>query len=115
MNQNSRLRRLTKTRIKIKSLSYTRLCVHRTNKHIYAQIIDNQSRILASASTLELSVKSKITFGGNILAAKIIGKLIANRALQEGIKSVAYDRSGFKYHGRIAAVANAARQIGLNF
>lgn len=87
--------------------------MHKTSQHTYAQIIDAKAQVLAAASTIEVAVKVNISFGGNIVAATRIGELIAKRALEKGVKAAAFDRSGFKYHGRIAAIANAARKAGL--
>jgi large subunit ribosomal protein L18 len=113
---DSRLRRARKTRVKIAELKVTRLSVHRTNTHIYAQIIDGTGeKVLVSASTLEKEVRSKIKNGGNIAAATAIGKRIAEKAKKAGIEKVAFDRSGFRYHGRVKALADAAREHGLNF
>ena len=115
-NVNSRLRRARKTRAKIAELKVTRLSVHRTNTHIYAQIIaESGDRVLASASTLEAEVRSTVKNGGNIDAAAVIGKRIAEKAKAAGITKVAFDRSGYKYHGRIKALADAARENGLSF
>ncbi|BCG49464.1 50S ribosomal protein L18 [Candidatus Profftella armatura (Diaphorina cf. continua)] len=115
----SRLRRARKVRIKISELEINRLMVHRTNLHIYANIISPNAEILISASTLEKEVRLKLNTqsgkGGNISAASIIGRRIAEKALKIGITQVAFDRSGFRYHGRIKALANAARKIGLKF
>lgn len=115
-NVNSRLRRARKTRAKIAELKVTRLSVHRTNTHIYAQIIaETGDRVLASASTVEAEVRSTVKNGGNIDAAAVIGKRIAEKAKAAGITKVAFDRSGYKYHGRIKALADAARENGLSF
>lgn len=112
----SRLRRARKTRIKIASLNIYRLSVHRSNKNIYAQIIDDSnSRVLASASTLESEVKTKITNGGTVQAAEIIGQRIAEKLKSLGIDKVAFDRSGYKYHGRVKALAEGARNNGIHF
>lgn len=93
-----------------------RLNVFRSTSHIYAQIIDDVShRTLAAASTLDPSIKSEINHGGNIEAAKAVGKLIAERALEAGIVTVVFDRGGYMYHGRVAALAEAAREAGLSF
>lgn len=114
--KTSRLRRALRARSKIKRLAAVRLSVHRTPRHIYAQIISPEGdEILASASTLDKSFKAEQGNGGNIEAAKAIGKLVAQRAAQKGITNVAFDRSGFKYHGRVKALAEAARENGLNF
>jgi large subunit ribosomal protein L18 len=92
------------------------MCIFRTPRHIYAQIIDSSgSRVLASASTVEADVKSEIKNGGNIAAAAAVGKRIAEKAKAAGVDSVAFDRSGFRYHGRIKALADAAREGGLQF
>jgi large subunit ribosomal protein L18 len=115
-NVNNRLRRARKTRAKIAELKVTRLSVHRTNTHIYAQIIaESGDKVLASASTVEADVRKKIKNGGNVEAAAAIGKLIAEKAKKAGITTVAFDRSGYKYHGRIKALADAARENGLSF
>ena len=115
-NVDNRLRRARKTRAKIAELKVTRLSVHRTNTHIYAQIIAGTGdKVLASASTVEASVRKSIKNGGNIEAAAAIGKLIAEKAIIAGVTTVAFDRSGYKYHGRIKALADAAREHGLSF
>jgi large subunit ribosomal protein L18 len=115
-NVNNRLRRARKTRAKIAELKVTRLSVHRTNTHIYAQIIaETGDKIIASASTVEADVRKKVKNGGNIEAATVIGKLIAEKAKKAGVTTVAFDRSGYKYHGRIKALADAARENGLSF
>ncbi len=115
-NVDNRLRRARKTRAKIAELKVTRLSVHRTNTHIYAQIIaETGDKVLASASTVEADVRKKIKNGGNVEAAAVIGKLIAEKAKKAGITTVAFDRSGYKYHGRIKALADAAREHGLSF
>ena len=114
--KHTRLRRARKTRAKIAELKMVRLAIHRTNSHIYAQIIDmNGDKVLASASTLEVEVRKDIANGGNVQAATSIGKRIAEKAKSLGIEKVAFDRSGFKYHGRIKALADAAREGGLVF
>jgi large subunit ribosomal protein L18 len=115
-NVNNRLRRARKTRAKIAELKVTRLSVHRTNTHIYAQIIaETGDKVIASASTVEADVRKNLKNGGNIEAAAVIGKLIAEKAKKAGITTVAFDRSGYKYHGRIKALADAARENGLSF
>ena len=115
-NVDNRLRRARKTRAKIAELKVTRLSVHRTNLHIYAQIIAaTGDTVLASASTVEADVRKKVKNGGNVEAAASIGKLIAEKAKKAGITTVAFDRSGYKYHGRIKALADAARENGLSF
>ena len=116
INVNNRLRRARKTRAKIAELKVTRLSVHRTNTHIYAQIIaETGDKVIASASTVEADVRKDLKNGGNIAAAALIGKLIAEKAKKAGITTVAFDRSGYKYHGRIKALAEAARENGLSF
>ncbi len=93
-----------------------RLCVFRSLSHIYAQVIDDTKGVtLASASTLDKELKDKVGFGGNAEAAAEVGKLVAQRAIAEGIESVVFDRSGYIYHGRVAALAEAAREAGLKF
>jgi large subunit ribosomal protein L18 len=100
--------------MKIRELGATRLCVNRTPRHIYAQVIGaDGDRVVASASTLEEELRSGST--GNAEAAAVVGKLVAERAVAAGVKQVAFDRSGFKYHGRIKALADAAREAGLKF
>ena len=112
--KTARLRRAKRGRAKINELRMNRLCVFRSPKHIYAQIISAAgNEVLVSASTLEKSNKSGAT--GNIDAAGKIGKLIAERAKKAGIEKVAFDRSGYAYHGRVKALAEAARESGLEF
>lgn len=114
--QNKRLRRAGRIRRRVYGLQIGRLCVHRTPRHIYAQIIDKSGgRVLAAASTLETDVRTQIKHGGNVEAARLVGKRIAEKAKGQGITRVAFDRSGFKYHGRIKALADAARENGLQF
>ena len=111
-----RIRRATKTRAKIKQLGVNRLCVYKTPRHVYAQVIaPNGSQVLASASSLDKEVKGQVKYSGNIDAAITVGKILAERAKKVGISKVAFDRSGFKYHGRIKALANAAREQGMEF
>jgi len=111
-----RLRRTRKTRVKIAELGMARLCVHRTNAHIYAQLIDAGSgRVVTSASTLEKELRGQIKNGANVESAKLVGQRIAERAKQAGVTNVAFDRSGFAYHGRVKALAEAAREHGLQF
>ena len=112
----ARLRRARQTRLKIAELRVLRLSVHRTNFHIYAQIFSPcGSKVLASASTLDSEVRKNIANGGNAKAAAVVGKLIAERAKKIGVEHVACDRGGFQYHGRIKALAEAAREAGLKF
>lgn len=114
--KESRLRRARRTRATIKQLGVHRLCVHRTPRHIYAQIVaPNGEQIMASASTVESKLKADLKGTGNSAAAAAVGKHIAERAKAAGITAVAFDRSGFKYHGRIKALAEAAREHGLQF
>ena len=116
MNKNqSRIRRATKTRAKIRSLGVARLSVHKTPRHTYAQVLSADNIVLASASTLNADIKSEITNGANIAAAQAVGKAIAEKSISAGVKSVAFDRSGFKFHGRIKALADSAREQGLEF
>ena len=105
----ARLRRARKTRAKIADMQAVRLCVHRSNNHIYAQIIGEKG-VLAQAE-----VRSNAKYGNNVAAAAVIGKRIAEKAKAAGIEEVAFDRSGFKYHGRVKALAEAARENGLKF
>ncbi|WP_276903925.1 50S ribosomal protein L18 [Frischella perrara] len=114
--KSSRIRRATKARSKMRELLATRLVVHRTPRHIYAQIIaPNGSEVLAAASTLEKAISENLKYTGNTEAAAAVGKAIAERALAKDIKDVAFDRSGFQYHGRVQALAEAAREAGLQF
>jgi large subunit ribosomal protein L18 len=114
--KEARLRRARKTRAKIAELKVVRLAVHRTNSHIYAQIFSGcGTQVLAAASTAEADVRTQAPKGGNVEAAKAVGKLIAERAKAKGIEEVAFDRSGFRYHGRVKALAEAARESGLKF
>ena len=117
MDKNiARLRRARATRAKIAELRAVRLTVHRSNSHIYAQVIDRDGqKVLAAASTREAEVRQAIKSGGNVKAAAEIGKRIAEKATKLGIEAVAFDRSGYKYHGRIKALADAAREGGLKF
>jgi large subunit ribosomal protein L18 len=110
----SRQRRAKRSRMKIREQGVTRLCINRTPRHIYAQIIAAEGdKVLATASTLEKDLREGST--GNINAASAVGKLVAERAVAAGVSSVAFDRSGFKYHGRVKALADAAREAGLEF
>jgi large subunit ribosomal protein L18 len=112
--KTSRLRRAKRARAKIREQKMQRLCVHRTPRHIYAQVIDiNSDRVLVSASTLDKELRDKAT--GNVDAAKAVGELIGARAKKAGVTQVAFDRSGFKYHGRVKALADGAREAGLEF
>jgi large subunit ribosomal protein L18 len=112
--RTARLRRARKTRARISEQGAERLCVHRTPRHIYAQIISSCSaKVIATASTVESDLRTSTT--GNVDAATKVGQLIAERAKAAGITKVAFDRSGFKYHGRVKALADAARENGLEF
>jgi len=116
LKKQSRIRRAKRSRYKMQELNAVRLCIHRTPKHIYAQVIASEgATVIASASTLDKEIKSKLKSTGNVEAAKVVGNLVAKRALDKGIKNVAFDRAGFKYHGRIKALADAARESGLQF
>ncbi|MDR3392509.1 MAG: 50S ribosomal protein L18 [Sulfuriferula sp.] len=117
MDKNTaRLRRARKTRARIADQKATRLVVYRSNCNIYAQIIDaTGGKVLVSASTVEADVRKALPNGGNIDAAVLVGKRIADKAKQLGIAEVAFDRSGFRYHGRVKALADAARENGLSF
>ena len=117
--KDQRIRRSRQTRVRIATQRVARLTVHRTNLHIYASVIsDDGSRVLASASTAEAEVRAQIGGagkGGNTAAAQLVGKRIAEKAKAAGIEKVAFDRSGFAYHGRVKALADAAREAGLQF
>jgi large subunit ribosomal protein L18 len=111
----SRLKRARRARAKIRELRAVRLSVHRTAQHIYAQVFDTESKVLASASTLQKDVAEGLKGTSNVEAAKAVGRAIAERAKAKGITQVAFDRSGYKYHGRVKALAEAAREAGLEF
>lgn len=115
--KHARLRRATRARAKIRELGGYRLCIHRTPRHIYAQVIgDTGGRVVASASTLEKALKAECDgHTGNAAAAAKIGQAIADRARSAGVEKVSFDRSGFKYHGRVKALADSAREHGLQF
>ena len=114
--KQNRLRRARRGRAKIRELKANRLSIHRTPRHIYAQVIGaDGTKVLASASTLEAEVRKGIKNGGNVEAAAIVGARIAEKAKAAGIDTVAFDRSGFRYHGRVKALADAAREAGLKF
>ncbi len=112
--KETRLRRARKARLKMRELEVVRLCVYRSSQHIYAQVISaDGGKVLASASTLDKELRDAAT--GNVEAAKKVGQLVAERAKAAGVTQVAFDRSGFKYHGRVQALADAAREGGLEF
>jgi large subunit ribosomal protein L18 len=112
----ARVRRARQTRLKIREIGAVRLTVHRTNSHIYAQLTSSAGdRVLASASTLEKEVREQLGNGGNRKAAEAVGARIAQKAKQAGIEAVAFDRAGYRYHGRVKALAEAARAGGLKF
>ena len=114
--KDSRLRRAKKTRINISDQGAHRLTVHRTSRHIYAQVISPEgNKVIATASTVQKTVTDGMKYTGNIEAAAQIGKAIAEKSTAAGVKKVAFDRSGFKYHGRIKALADSARENGLEF
>ena len=114
--KENRLRRARRGRAKIHELEVSRLSVHRTPRHIYAQVIDaDGGRIIVAASSLEVEVRKGIKNGGNVEAAAIVGARIAEKAKAAGVDTVAFDRSGFRYHGRVKALAAAAREAGLKF
>lgn len=112
----SRARRARKIRHQIAgSGAGLRLQVHRTNLHIYAQILDRDAKVVVSASSAQIEIRKSLTHGGNVKAASEVGARIAQKAKEKGLDKVAFDRSGFKYHGRIKALAEAAREAGLQF
>lgn len=114
--KTTRIRRAKRARAKIQELGVYRLCVHRTPRHIYAQVIaPNSESVLASASTLQADIKQGLKYSGNTEAAAMVGKSVAEKAKAAGVTRVAFDRSGFKYHGRVKALADAAREAGLEF
>ena len=114
--KTTRARRSRKARAKMKELGMVRLTIHRTPRHIYAQVIAPEGdRVLATASTLQKDVRGKMKGTGNTEAAVAVGKAIAERAKAAGVSKVAFDRAGFKYHGRVKALAEAAREHGLDF
>jgi large subunit ribosomal protein L18 len=115
VKKQARIRRSRQTRRKIAELGAVRLLVHRSNTHMYAQVVDGEAKVVASASTLEPEVRKQVGNGGNVKAAEVIGKRIAEKAKQRGVETVSFDRSGFKYHGRVRALAEAAREAGLKF
>jgi len=113
--KTARLRRASQTRHKIHELTTVRLAVHRSNTHIYAQLCSADGKVLTSASTVEKEVRTTVSKGSNKAAAAAVGRRIAEKAKSLGIQAVAFDRSGYKYHGRVKALAEAAREAGLKF
>ncbi|MGB5211032.1 MAG: 50S ribosomal protein L18 [Gammaproteobacteria bacterium] len=114
--KQTRLRRARRGRAKLRELGAYRLSVHRTPRHIYAQVLGpDGGKVIATASTLQGALRADLKSTGNIAAAAAVGKLIAERAKEAGITRVSFDRSGFKYHGRVKALAEAARETGLEF
>ena len=113
--KESRLRRARRSRAKIRELRVPRLTVHRSGRHLYAQVIDPDGKVMATASTLQSSVSDGLKSTKNKDAATAVGKAIAEKAKEAGLERVAFDRSGFLYHGRIKAIADAAREGGLTF
>ncbi|WP_370278448.1 50S ribosomal protein L18 [Pontibacterium sp.] len=112
--KQARIRRARRSRLKMRELGAARLCVNRTPRHIYAQVITaDGGTVVAAASTVEKDLRESTT--GNVSAAQKVGELIASRAKEAGVTKVAFDRSGFKYHGRVKALADAAREGGLEF
>ena len=114
--KTARIRRALRSRVKIRKQNAARLCVHRTPRHIYAQVIAaDGATVVAAASTVQKDVGGTLANTGNVDAAKRVGQMIAERAKQAGVDVVAFDRSGFKYHGRVKALADSAREAGLKF
>ncbi len=113
--KQSRMRRARQTRVRIAQMKAVRLAIYRSNGHIYAQVIDPSAKVLATASTLEPEVRKQVPNGANVKAAAVVGKRIAEKAKAQGVEQVAFDRGGFKYHGRVKALADAAREAGLKF
>jgi large subunit ribosomal protein L18 len=111
-----RQRRAVKTRAHIRNLNVARLSIHKTPRHIYAQVTDaNGAKVLAAASTVQATVKSDLKYTGNVDAARAVGRAIAEKAKAAGVTRVAFDRAGFRFHGRVKALADAARESGLEF
>ncbi len=114
--KTSRLKRALKLRCRIKKLGANRLTIHKTARHIYAQVLSKDGTVtLVSASTTQAGIRASVETTGNIVAATEVGRIIAQKAVAAGITEVAFDRSGFKYHGRVKALADAAREAGLKF
>ena len=112
---SARIRRARKARAKIRDLGVNRLSIHRTPQHIYAQVLSPESKVLACASTVQADIRGQVKSTGNVEAAAAVGKAIAEKAKAAGVTAVAFDRAGFKYHGRVKALADAAREGGLEF
>ncbi len=117
MDKNiARLRRAKSTRMHIRDLGVARLTVHRSGQHLYAQVIaPTGDRVIAAASTVQKDIREGLTGTKNVAAAAVVGRLVAERARAAGVEQVAFDRSGFRYHGRVKALADAAREAGLKF
>jgi large subunit ribosomal protein L18 len=114
--KNARLKRAAKARVVIRNSGINRLSIHKTPRHIYAQVLSvDGAKVLACASTVQKGIRAGVTGTGNIDAARTVGRLVAERSLAAGISLVAFDRAGFKYHGRVKALADAARETGLKF
>lgn len=114
--KDRRIRRAVRARAKIRELGVARLTVHRTSQHIYAQVFDaSGASVIAAASTVQKDIAKDLKGTGNVEAAKAVGRAIAERAKAKGVERVAFDRAGFMYHGRIKALAEAAREAGLQF
>ena len=114
--KQSRIRRSRRARSKIASLGVNRLSVHRTPRHTYAQVFSGETgKVIAAVSTLSAEIKKAVKHTGNVEAAAAVGKAIAEKARAAGVEQVAFDRSGFKYHGRVKALADSAREHGLKF
>ena len=113
--KTARLRRAKRTRRNYIEQGTTRLVIHRTPRHIYAQVVNAEGNVLAAASTVEKAISETVKGTGNVAAAQAVGKAVAERAADKGIEKIAFDRSGFKYHGRVKALADAAREAGLQF
>ena len=114
--KRTRARRARRTRKHIQELTVPRLCVHRTPRHMYAQVLSaDGANTVVSASTVDKDVRGEVGYGGNRAAAAVVGRVVAERAIRAGVEQVAFDRSGFKYHGRVKALADAARDAGLIF
>lgn len=114
--KQSRLRRAKRTRAKIAELKAVRLTVNRSNGHIYAQVIDaSGGKVIATASSVDKALRAELTNGSSVKAAAVVGKTVAERAKKAGVEAVAFDRSGYRFHGRVKALAEAAREAGLKF